>query len=63
MIQVSTALYQINQLLMLLQSQGPDTRAVPVLAITLHTLFILALVSAFIGFYIGVRISRPRYLD
>lgn len=37
--------------------------AVPVIELTFQALIVVVLVCIFIGFYIGVRINRPRYWD
>lgn len=37
--------------------------AVPVIELTFQALIVVVLVCIFVGFYVGVRINRPRYWD
>lgn len=37
--------------------------AVPVVELTFQALIVVVLVCIFLGFYVGVRINRPRYWD
>jgi hypothetical protein len=43
--------------------EQPGFTQVPVIKLTLHALLIMILLSSFIGFYVGVRISRPRFWE
>lgn len=54
MTQLNLYLYVIAQ---------PGYTQVPAIKLSIHALLIMILVSGFIGFYAGVRISRPRYWD
>ncbi len=38
-------------------------RSVPVVELTIQGLVLLTLICVFAGFYIGVRVNRPRYWD
>lgn len=63
MVAISGELMAITRLLPVIAVLDPGYRAVPLIELTIHALIIVVLVSSFAGFYIGVRISRPRYFD
>ena len=54
---------QLWRLLPALNRYQTGYHSVPVVELTFQALIVVVLVCIFVGFYIGVRINRPRYWD